>query len=223
MVVVKYKKVNEGMFFSHLNMLRLWNKLIAIASIQVKYSEGFNKTRRLFFSSPTRVGVESSCEYIIIDTEESPREVRTKLENILPKWLGLEKVFKTDGKLNVAAMNKYAEYSISFDEYKSCKPKIKEFFESKEIIIPVILHGEQKFIDVKDRIKSYACTDDCLKVVAGVGDKSVRIDEFTKKLLEFLNKSHNDYDIMKDKLFTLSEEGELVDIDEFSKTTIVVD
>ena len=130
MVVVKYKKVSEGMFFSHLNMLRLWNKLIAIANIDVKYSEGFNKTRRLFFSSPTRVGVESSCEYIIIDTEETTREVRTKLENILPKWLRIETVFQTVGKLNVASMNKYAEYSISFEEYKSSKPKIKDFFET---------------------------------------------------------------------------------------------
>ena len=201
MVVVKYKKINEGMFFSHLNMLRLWNRLIAIAGIEVKYSEGFNKTRRLFFSSPTRVGVESACEYIVIDTEEKAKEVKNKLEHNLPKWLEIEKAFKVDGKFNVASMNKAAEYSIVFDEYKSSKPRIKEFFECKEIVIPVILHGEQKYIDVKDRIIKYSCEDNKLTVVAGVGDKSVRIDEFVKKLLEFLNKQNNDYEIMKEKLF----------------------
>ena len=217
MVVVKYKKINEGMFFSHLNMLRLWNKLIAISNVEVKYSEGFNKTRRLYFSSPTRVGVESSCEYIVIDTEERAKEVKGKIENNLPKWLEIEKVFSVDGKFNVASMNKGAEYSVKFDEYKSSKPKIKEFFESKEIVIPVILHGEQKFIDVKDRIVSYSCGDESLKIVAGVGDKSVRIDELVKKLLEFLNKSHNDYEIMKEKLFGLDEDGKLVDMDKIAE------
>ena len=217
MVVVKYKKINEGMFFSHLNMLRLWNRLIAIAGIEVKYSEGFNKTRRLFFSSPTRGGVESACEYIVIDTEEKAKEVKNKLEHNLPKWLEIEKVFKVDGKFNVASMNKAAEYSIVFDEYKSSKPRIKEFFESKEIVIPVILHGEQKYIDVKDRIIKYSCEDDKLTVVAGVGDKSVRIDEFVKKLLEFLNKQNNDYEIMKEKLFGLNDDGDLVNIDKIAE------
>lgn len=217
MVVVKYKKVKEGMFFSHLNMLRLWNKLIAISSIEVKYSEGFNKTRRLYFSSPTRVGVESECEYIVIDTNESAREVKTKLENNMPKWLEIVYVLTTEGKFNVASMNKGAEYLVSFDEYKSSKPKIKEFFDSKEIVIPVILHGEEKMIDVKDRIIEFSCYDDNLKIVAGVGDKSVRIDELVKKLLAFLNKPNNDYEIMKTKLFTRDEEGELVDVDKVAE------
>ena len=114
-------------------------------------------------------------------------------------------------------MNKAAEYSIVFDEYKSSKPRIKEFFECKEIVIPVILHGEQKYIDVKDRIIKYSCEDDKLTVVAGVGDKSVRIDEFVKKLLEFLNKQNNDYEIMKEKLFGLNDDGDLVNIDKIAE------
>lgn len=217
MVVVKYKKINEGMFFSHLNMLRLWNRLIAIAGIEVKYSEGFNKTRRLFFSSPTRVGVESSCEYIIIDTEEKAKNVESKLENILPKWLVVDKVFNVSGKFNVASMNKAAEYSVKFDDYKSSKAQIKAFFDSKEIVIPVILHGEQKLVDVKDRIIKIDCKDDCLKIIAGVGDKSVRIDELVKKMLAYLYKPNSDFDIMKEKLFGLDENGELIDMDKLAE------
>ena len=218
MVVVKYKKINEGMFFSHLNMLRIWNRLLSIGRVEVKYSEGFNKTRRIYFSSPTRVGVESLCEYIVIDTEERAKEVKGKLENILPKWMEIVKVYHINEKFNVASMNKSARYEISFEEYKSSKVKIKKFFEQESIILPVILHGEHKEVEVRDRIYDYQLLEDKLVVMAGVGDKSVRIDELVKKMLSYLNKSKSDFDILKTELYATDQEGVFVDIDKMAES-----
>lgn len=214
MVIIKYKKINEGMFFSHLNMIRLWNRILAISNIDVNYSQGFNKTRKISFGSPTRVGVESECEYLTIDTDERARDVKMKLENNLPNWLEVVKVFKTDKKVSIAAINTSAKYYVSFDEYKTTKAQIKEFFNLDEIPVKVILHGEEKIIDVKDRIYAYNLEDNGFYVVAGVGDKSVRIDEFVKKMLEFLGKSNNDYTIMKTELYCLSDDGERLVVDE---------
>ena len=218
MVVVKYKKINEGMFFSHLNMLRIWNRLLSIGRVEVKYSEGFNKTRRIYFSSPTRVGVESLCEYIVIDTEERAKEVKGKLENILPTWMEIVKVYHINEKFNVASMNKSARYEISFEEYKSSKVKIKNFFEQESIILPVILHGEHKEVEVRDRIYDYQLLEDKLVVMAGVGDKSVRIDELVKKMLAYLNKSKSDFDILKTELYATDQEGVFVDIDKMAES-----
>lgn len=220
MVVVKYKKIEEGMFFSHLNILRLFNRLLSIGGVSVKYSEGFNKTRRIYFSSPTRVGVESECEYLIIDTEEKAKDVEYKLENIMPSWLQLVKVFAVDGKLNVASLNTAAKYVIDFDEYKSSKSKIKEFFEKENIILPVIQHGVEKQVDVKSRIFNYNIGEENMVITAGVGNESVRIDELVKELLAFLGKSKNYYTIRKLELYTTDSDGSLLSIDKKAEETI---
>ena len=176
MVVLKYRKTEEGKFFSHLNLLRLWNRLISIAGIEVKYSEGFNKTRRLYFSSPTRVGIESECEYIVIDTQEEAEDVEDKLENILPSWLKILSFYDVEKKFNIASLNTRAKYFVSFNEYKSKKEKVKSFFEKEEIIVPVISHGEKKFVDVKSRIYDVSFKEKGFEIICGVGNESVRID-----------------------------------------------
>ena len=203
------------MFFSHLNMIRLWNKILAIAGVDVNYSQGFNPTRRIFFSSPTRVGVESECEYIVIDTPLKPRDVESRIETVVPKWLPILNVGYSENKFNIAAMNVAAKYFVKFDQYKSCKTKISEFFNLDNINIDVVLHGEKKQVDVKGRIKSVTLNEDGFTIISGVGAESVRIDELVKKLLVYLNKATSDYYIIKKQLFALNENGELIDIDEF--------
>ena len=213
MVVLKYRKTEEGKFFSHLNLLRLWNRLISIAGIEVKYSEGFNKTRRLYFSSPTRVGVDSFCEYIVIDTNEEAEDVEEKLENILPPWLEILKYYDVEKKFNIASLNSRAKYVVSFEEYKAKKEKVKAFFEREEIVVPVISHGEQKLVDIKSRIYEVSFKEKELEIICGVGNESVRIDEVVKLLLKELKLPEFEWKIKKETLYLTNEEGEVLEVD----------
>jgi len=215
MVVLKYQKTEEGKFFSHLNLLRLWNRLVSIAGIQVNYTEGFNKTRKLYFSSPTRVGVDSYCEYIVIDTTEEADDVEKKLKNILPSWLKILKAVDVEKKFNIPALNSRALYKISFDEYKQKREKVKAFFEKEEIITPVISHGEKKMVDIKSRIYDVKCQDKELEIICGVGNESVRIDEVVKLILNDLKLSTNEWNIKKEVLYLTNSYGEIVEVDDY--------
>ena len=214
MVVLKYQKTEEGKYFSHLNMLRLWNRLISIAGIVVKYSEGFNKTRRLYFSSPTRVGIESYSEYIVIDTQEEAEKVKEKLENILPSWLKILEYTNVEKKFNIASLNSRAKYIVEFDGLKSKKEKAQDFFNKAQIIVPVISHGEQKMVDIKDRLYEINIKDSSIEIVCGVGNESVRIDEVVKLLLTFLSLPKDEWNITKKTLYLTSEDGEVLEVDE---------
>ena len=219
MVVVKYKKINEGMFFSHLNMIRLWNRILNISGIEVEYSKGFNKVKKLAFSSPTRVGVESQCEYIAFNTQMKAKEVEDRLKHNTPFWLKIEDVCYVEGKFNVASLNTHARYFLTFEEYKSLKAKVKKFFEQGSIIIDIILHGEHKKVDVKNRIYKYELDEKGVDIIAGVGAESVRIDQFVIKMLEEIGKPHNNYEIVKTEVYHM-EDGELKSIDKILKEKI---
>ena len=218
MVVIKYSKTDEGAFFSHLNMLRLWNRILSIADIDVKYTEGFNKTRRIYFSSPTRVGVESLAEYIVIDTQESKNKVESKIENVLPSWMKVLKVYQVENKFNIASLNSQAKYKISFDGYKNKIGQIQDFFNKKELITPVIAHGEKRQIDVKDRIYEVVVNDKSLELKCGVGNNSVRIDEVVKLLLQYLGIPQSQWTIVKEELYLTNQEGIIEEVDRALET-----
>lgn len=212
MVVVKYKKTGVGMFFSQINMIRILKRLLLVAGITLEKEN--MQQGDVYFSSPTRVGVESLCEYMVIETKENAKTVCFKLENILPSWLEIVKGADVVRKINIASLNAYAKYQISFDEYKSCKPKIEEFLNKDKITVSYMLHGETKTLNAKKGIYLYKLNENSLEVVAKVEENSIRIDEFAMALLKFLGKSKNDFKVLKTNLYTLDKTGNLVDIDD---------
>lgn len=219
MVVVKYKKCNEGMFFSHFNIIRIWKRIFAISGVEVENKSPESTVKKMYFSLPTRVNVESEAEYIVIETPLSAKEVEDKIENNLPKWMELVYVSETTmQRLSISSINNCSRYEILFDDYKTLKGRIKEFFDLPEINTEIELHGEKKIVDVKDRIFKYELKDDCLVVYAGVNEASVRIDEFVKVLLASIGKKDEYVDILKTGLFIYGTDGKFTNIDEVIKS-----
>ena len=91
--------------------------------------------------------------------------------------------------------------------------KVKNFFEQDSIVIDIILHGEHKKVDVRNRIFDYEISDKGIVVIAGVGAESVRIDQFVLKMLETIGKPNNSYEIVKKEVYHMYD-GKLVSIDE---------
>lgn len=212
MVIVKYSKTGQGMFFAHSDMIRIWQRIFAISGVDISQKSASSGEKRIYFSNPTRVNVESSAEYVGIDTPESGASVRLKIQNNLPEFMQVISVFETDKKISLSAMNNCAKYAITFDEYKTCKGKIKDFFTQNKIEINIELHSEKRQVDVKDRIYKIEYKDDGFEIFAGVNDNSVRIDELAKAMMRFCGKRWETCSVIKQGLFVFENE-EFKDVD----------
>ena len=164
-------------------------------------------------SLPTRVGVESVSEYISIKTQENSEDVRDKIVHNLPSWLKLSRVYDVKN-VNVSAFANLAKFEIGFDDYKTLKGAIKDFMEREKILIDVRLHGQNKVMDVKDRIQSYELLEDRLVVLAGVDKQSVRIDQFCKKLLEQIGRKGASFQVVKTGLYFKDDQGQVINVDQ---------
>lgn len=213
MVIVKYARLDQGMFFAHSDIIRLWQRIFAISGVEILQKSQTNKEKRIYFSLPTRVNVESYSEYVSIDTKESCEDVKAKIENNLPSWIELIFVCECNEKFSIATINNCARYLISFDEYKTFKGKIRDFFSQEKILTEIELHGEKKIVNVKDRILKVEYGEDELVVFAGVDKMSVRIDELVKVLMKFLGRPWEGCDVSKAGLY-VHENGEFKNIDE---------
>ena len=61
---VKFKKVGNLQYISHLDLVRTMNKIIVRAKLPLWYTEGFNPKPKMVFAAPLSTGVESVCEYM---------------------------------------------------------------------------------------------------------------------------------------------------------------
>ena len=79
---VKFKKVGNLKYISHLDLVRTMNKIIVRAGLPLWYTEGFNPKPKMVFAAPLSTGTESMCEYMDLRlTEKMDVSLAAKLLN----------------------------------------------------------------------------------------------------------------------------------------------
>ncbi len=84
-VRIKFRKVGDLQYISHLDLQRTFARVLVRAGIPMWYTQGFNPHAKVIFGLPLSVGTESECEYIDlrVDHDISPDEVRDRLNREL--------------------------------------------------------------------------------------------------------------------------------------------
>lgn len=98
---VKFKKVGNLQYISHLDLVRTMHKIIVRAKLPLWYTEGFNPKPKMVFAAPLSIGTESLTEFVDIRlTEKIPEEDALRLlnENMTEEMKAL-KVYYPDAKL----------------------------------------------------------------------------------------------------------------------------
>jgi len=65
-VRVKFRKVGNLQYISHLDLQRTLHRILVRAGIPVWYTQGFNPHAKIVFSTPLSVGAQSECELVDI-------------------------------------------------------------------------------------------------------------------------------------------------------------
>ena len=92
-VRVKFKKVGNLQYISHLDLVRTMHKVIVRARLPLWYTEGFNPKPKMIFAAPLSIGTESVCEFVDIRLTErmEPSEVVKRLnENMTDEMQATE-------------------------------------------------------------------------------------------------------------------------------------
>lgn len=61
---IKFKKVGNLQYISHLDLVRTVNKMLARVKMPLWYTEGFNPKPKMVFSSSMSIGLQSECEFL---------------------------------------------------------------------------------------------------------------------------------------------------------------
>jgi radical SAM family uncharacterized protein/radical SAM-linked protein len=86
---LRFAKLGDGRFLSHLELVTLFSRAVKRAGIPVRFSEGFHPLPRIIFGPALPVGIESEYEYVDMEVVDGrrPEELMSALNRTLPEWV----------------------------------------------------------------------------------------------------------------------------------------
>ena len=226
LIRVKYKKEDEMIFISHLDLQRLLQRAFRRAKINLSYSEGFNPHPKMSYGNALALGVESQGEYVDIEIEDDI-EVKEFLERIneqLPDGIKFVKGQEIDPKTpSLSSIIVYGEYIFSIDlevplSKEFVKSRVLNFVKSKEIIITKKnKKGKKVEVDIRPMIRNFdlVSLDDnrvtFVSTIATGSKANLNINILIPQILDMLNLDMDprEVGVLRRDLYKV-EDGQLV-------------
>ena len=226
LIRVKYKKEDEMIFISHLDLQRLLQRAFRRAKINLSYSEGFNPHPKMSYGNALALGVESQGEYVDIEIEDDI-EVKEFLERIneqLPDGIKFVKGQEIDPKTpSLSSIIVYGEYIFNIDlevplSKEFVKSRVLNFVKSKEIIITKKnKKGKKIEVDIRPMIRNFdlVSLDDnrvtFVSTIATGSKANLNINILIPQILDMLNLDMDprEVGVLRRDLYKV-EDGQLV-------------
>ena len=80
---LRFEKIDLMRFLGHHDMVRAFHRAFRRAGVRLSYSKGFHPQPKMRFTPPIPLGVESSCEFVEFEVQDTDMDVET-----LTKLLG---------------------------------------------------------------------------------------------------------------------------------------
>lgn len=158
---IKFAKEGTMKFIGHLDIMRYFQKVMRRADVDIRYSEGFSRTRFSSFAAPLGVGLESRGEYVdieVLSTDSSKEMLRRINENMVEGMEALSYKALPDDAGNAMSLVAAADYEVRFREgYEPADPDsffdgIKTFLDQEEIVIVKKTKKGEREVNIRPQI-----------------------------------------------------------------------
>lgn len=233
---VKFTKEGYLKYISHLDLMRLFQRVFRRGNIPVKYTQGFNPQPKLSIANPLALGIESIEEFMEIDLYKKIPEKQfiDTMNEELPEEIKILDVKYIDSKKSISSIIGWGYYEIQITINKlkdidNLDILIKEWLDKDEIIIERIkrkgknLKKENRDIrpfignvtvskekSLRISKDSFLVTIDCL---LKAGDKgNLKPTDFLKGMNKYINNLDIDIDYAEIKRLKMfgDVEGEII-------------
>jgi len=124
---ITFSRSEELKYITHLDLMRLWQRVLRRANIPLVYSQGFSPHPRISLGAPLAIGVTSSSELmdIFLERRLSPHFFIKSVKEQLPGGIDILEVEEVGvGLPSLQSQIRFAEYKITV--YADKKPKEAE-------------------------------------------------------------------------------------------------
>ena len=135
-----FEKTGRGVWISHLDLMRLFQRAFKRADLPLTHTQGFNPRASVSIALPLSVGVESVCELLDFELDGqtvSVDQIRDRLNKALVDGVRVLEVYETGRKIRDLSLL----HCVVTLEYDSGVPAgaqsaIENLFAQESVIVP---------------------------------------------------------------------------------------
>ncbi len=220
LVRIKYSKLGDISYISHLDIIKLMERIVRRTGLKLSYSEGFNPHPKTAFSPALQLGVQSHCEYLDMEFDEAVEEdllIQKLNEKTVEGINFIEAKILTDKVDSLVAFITHSRYEITVDEEDENKiSKIISAINKINNTNEMLLTKKTKKGNIKEyNVKEYIGTidferkSDGLSIFVDICSGSVKSIN-PKKIIELVESlgdlSGIEYDLIKLETYHIDED-----------------
>ncbi len=113
-VRLRFRKVGDLQYISHLDLQRVWGRILIRSGVPIWFTQGFNPHPKIVFAMPLSIGAQSECEYvdIKIDRKISLLEIAERINAQVTDEMRVTEVYRPKTKFSEIGL---VEYRIEID------------------------------------------------------------------------------------------------------------
>ena len=152
---VKFKKVGDLQYISHLDLVRTMHKIIVRAGLPLWYTEGFNPKPKMAFAAPLSVGTESLCEFMDLRVTEAlaPEEILARLNKNMTDEMQVIEAYYPTTKLTDLAYLSYTVTVHTANLNEELLKRCREALNAPEMKIQKKTKSGEAVVDIKPLVK----------------------------------------------------------------------
>jgi radical SAM family uncharacterized protein/radical SAM-linked protein len=154
---IRYRRGEPLRWTGHLDMVRLWDRLLRRARLPITYSQGYHPHPRLGFAPPLPVGLVSEDEYIDIDLTESftAEEAFERIFHTAPDGLEpLSAVAMSSRPDSLASRIERIDYGFRPDPEDGFVEQLDTFLSSDRWPVERVKKGKYRTVDLRSFVHS---------------------------------------------------------------------
>lgn len=181
MIILKHYKVDDISYVSQKDILRVLQRGLKRAKIDVKYSQGFVPHMLTYTSTPVPLGVQSYAEYFAVECQGIDKdEFLTRYNNSMPYGMRAVESYYKDKNPNIAAIVQASDYYAYCD---TLLPKeIEDIANQESYTIQISKKGELMEKDIAPMLYSLKVEDNRLFMRLASGNTNLRCDNVVEHI-----------------------------------------
>lgn len=135
-----FEKTGRGVWISHLDLMRLFQRAFKRADLPLTHTQGFNPRASVSIALPLSVGVESACELLDFELDGqtvSVDQIRNRLNNALVDGVRVLEVYETGRKIRDLSLL-HCVVTLEYDAGvpNGAQSAIENLFAQNSVIVP---------------------------------------------------------------------------------------
>ena len=178
-VRLSFYKKSYAKFVSHLDLMRMFQRIFRIAGVDVTFSQGFNPHPKMSIAHPLPVGATSDEEYLDIQVDSKPdyNELVNRINGAMPQDIKIISAWEPVDSMNEISLAKYTVKLTLVNRIGELDGLISSFCSRNDIIIEKKTKKGVSDTDIKPMIKSIELSDVAdnnvvLKFIISIGEKA---------------------------------------------------